>query len=156
MPNHSNDDLIRLIDDIKGSSIWNKAWDNKAIIQKNNFSEIGNGEKSIFWKNSWQQLPNLNKDQLTHLQTAMKKKLKNMLSHYWKPNNRLEKWREWLEDKYLEPLPIGFDWNTFPNTIQEIQNQFDRGEDKIKWGKISEGHLNLKEAYGYKENHDQL
>lgn len=39
---------IRMIGVIKGSCIWNKAWDNKGLVQKNSFWEIREGDIAFF------------------------------------------------------------------------------------------------------------
>jgi len=44
---------------IKGSHIWNKAWDNRSLVQNNSFWEIRAGEQALFWEDKWQQEPML-------------------------------------------------------------------------------------------------
>jgi hypothetical protein len=39
------------------SNIWNIAWNNQTLIQKNCFWEIRNGQDSLFWDDAWQQQP---------------------------------------------------------------------------------------------------
>jgi hypothetical protein len=38
------------------------AWKNKRLIQQHNFWEIQNGHSTLFWEDSWQQLPPLHQD----------------------------------------------------------------------------------------------
>lgn len=47
-PTHSHEQLIRLNGSIKGSVIWNQVWENRTIIQKHSFWEIGKGDKALF------------------------------------------------------------------------------------------------------------
>jgi len=44
---------------IKGSYIWNRAWENKSIVQDNSFWEIRAGDLALFWEDKWQQEPTL-------------------------------------------------------------------------------------------------
>ena len=55
---HTND-LIRVSGNLKGSHIWNRAWENRSLVQKNSFWEIRGGELAIFWEDKWQQEPTL-------------------------------------------------------------------------------------------------
>jgi len=41
-------DLIRMSGNIKGTHIWNKAWDNRSLVQNNSFWEIRAGEQALF------------------------------------------------------------------------------------------------------------
>jgi len=50
-------DLIRMSGNIKGSHIWNKAWENRILIQENSFWEIRAGNHALFWEDKWQQEP---------------------------------------------------------------------------------------------------
>ena len=52
-------DLIKMSENIKGSSIWNKAWENRGLVQKNSFLEIREGDLALFWEDKWQQEPTL-------------------------------------------------------------------------------------------------
>ena len=52
---------------IKGSHIWNGAWENRAIIQKHGFWEIRDGNLAWFWEDNWQQEPNLCREELANL-----------------------------------------------------------------------------------------
>jgi len=48
----SQEKIIRLNGNIKGSIIWNQAWENRDIIQNHSFWEIGNENKALFWENA--------------------------------------------------------------------------------------------------------
>jgi len=41
--NWREEDLIRMTGQIRGSHIWNNAWENRALVQNHSFWEIGNG-----------------------------------------------------------------------------------------------------------------
>ena len=46
-----------MLGNIKGSHIWNKAWDKRSIVQQHSFWEIRDGEQALFWEGKWQQEP---------------------------------------------------------------------------------------------------
>lgn len=50
-------DLIRMSGNVKGSHIWNRAWDNRILVQKNSFWEIRVSDLVLFWEDKWQQEP---------------------------------------------------------------------------------------------------
>jgi len=47
-------DLIRMLGNIKGSHIWNKAWENRRLVQENSLWEIKEGNQALFWEDKWQ------------------------------------------------------------------------------------------------------
>lgn len=49
-----SEDHIRMDGNIKGSHIWNKAWDNRGLVQDNGFWEIREGNLALFWEDKWQ------------------------------------------------------------------------------------------------------
>lgn len=55
-------DLIRMFGNIKGSYIWNKASENRSLVQKNSFWEIKEGDLALFREDRWQQEPTLLKE----------------------------------------------------------------------------------------------
>jgi hypothetical protein len=71
-PNIEEANLIRWNDQIKGSSIWNAAWQNQSLIQEHAFWELRSGQNALFWSDSWQQMPPLRQnDSLQNIQTLM-------------------------------------------------------------------------------------
>jgi len=46
--------LIRMTRQVKGSLIWNRAWENRALVQNHSFWEIRNGNLAWFWEDNWQ------------------------------------------------------------------------------------------------------
>jgi len=62
-----NNDHIRMSGNIKGSYIWNKAWENRGLVQKNSFWEIREGDLALFWEDKWQQEPILLKEEFLDL-----------------------------------------------------------------------------------------
>jgi len=45
-------DHITMAGHIRGSQIWNKAWENRALVQKHSFSKIRNGKLAWFWEDN--------------------------------------------------------------------------------------------------------
>ena len=57
-------DHIRMTRHIRGSHIWNNAWENRALVPKHSFQEIKSGNLAWFWEDNWQQEPNLCREEL--------------------------------------------------------------------------------------------
>jgi hypothetical protein len=55
-------DLIRCNGQHPGSLIWNAARNNKGLVTDHAFWELQGGTSSLFWRNSWKQLPALDKE----------------------------------------------------------------------------------------------
>jgi len=51
-----------MLESIKGSHIWNKAWENRGIVQKNSFWEIREGDISLFVEDKWKKETTLLKE----------------------------------------------------------------------------------------------
>lgn len=51
--------LNRLEGELKGSQIYNISWENKSLIKKHIFWEIWEGLSTLFWEDSWNQIPNI-------------------------------------------------------------------------------------------------
>jgi hypothetical protein len=71
-PNIEENNLIRLTNPNPGSSIWNTAWGNHHLVQEHAFWEVHNGQTTLFWTDSWKQLPPL------HLKESMQGILQHM------------------------------------------------------------------------------
>lgn len=52
---------------IKGLHIWNKAWENRGLVQENSVWEIREGDLALFWEDKWQQEPILLNEDLGDL-----------------------------------------------------------------------------------------
>ena len=57
---------------IKGSHIWNKAWENRGLVQENSFWEIREGDLALFWEDKWKQEPILLKEDFGDLKEETK------------------------------------------------------------------------------------
>jgi hypothetical protein len=81
---------------IQGSNIWNAAWKNRPLIHEHAFWEVRNGQNSLFWTDSWKQMPPLQlEDNLqsykNHIQDFATLKVANLWTDT--PNN--SPWRRW-------------------------------------------------------------
>ena len=65
--NWQDRDHIRMPGIIKGSHILNKAWQNRAIVQKQSFWEIRDGSFVSFWEDNWQQEPKILRENFDNL-----------------------------------------------------------------------------------------
>jgi len=58
-------DHIRMSGLIKGSHIWNKSWENRAIVQKHSFWEIKDGNLAWFLEDNWHHEPKLLREEFS-------------------------------------------------------------------------------------------
>lgn len=65
MPNIT-EDILRLKETPKGSTIWDLAWQNRDIVEIHAFWEIRGGEEANFWEERWQQKERMNIIQNVH------------------------------------------------------------------------------------------
>lgn len=68
---------------IKGSHIWNKAWENRAIVQKHSFWEIRDGNPAWFWEDNWQREPQLLKEDIDNLKKDTDDKGLHKVNDFW-------------------------------------------------------------------------
>ena len=78
---------------IKGSHIWNKAWENRGIVQKNSFWEIRAGEQAWFWEDKWKQELKLLREDFLDLQNDTDTKWLQQVKDFWDQTNSDGKWR---------------------------------------------------------------
>jgi len=76
-------DLIRMSGNIRGSHIWNKAWDNRSIVQQHSFWEIKEGDQALFLEEKWQQEPVLLKDDFSNLKQGTYSQRLNKVRDFW-------------------------------------------------------------------------
>lgn len=76
-------ELIRMSGIIKGSHIWNKAWENRAIVQKHNFWEIRYGNLAWFSEDNWQQEPKLLREEFDNIKNDTDDKGLHRVNDFW-------------------------------------------------------------------------
>jgi hypothetical protein len=95
-PNCAEVNLIRMNDWIHGSNIWNATWRNMPLIQEHAFWEIRNGQATLFWTNSWKQLPPLvSLDNLQPIYALMQGRGDLQVENLWKAEPTTSHWRDW-------------------------------------------------------------
>ena len=91
---------------IKGSHIWNNAWENRAIVQKHSFWEIKDGIPAWFCEDNWQQEPNLCREEIANLKDDTDNKGLLRVSDFWDQTIYKDKWRTWKNLGYSEETPL--------------------------------------------------
>lgn len=94
--------LIRMTRQVEGSQVWNRAWENKALVQKHCFWEIKSGKWARFWEDNWQQEGNLRNEELASIQGDTINKGLIRVSDYWNQLRNNTKWRIWKHQVYNE------------------------------------------------------
>ena len=72
-----------MIGHVKGSAIWNREWENRALVHNHSFWEIRNGNLAWFWEDNWQQEDNLRSEELADIHTDTMNKGLRWVSDYW-------------------------------------------------------------------------
>jgi len=72
-----------MLGNIKGSHIWNKAWDKRSIVQQHSFWEIREGDLALFWEDKWQQELVLLKGQFLKLKQVTDAQGLNKVKDFW-------------------------------------------------------------------------
>ena len=140
-------DLIRLTGATQGSQIWNKAWENRHIVQQHSFWEVHQGNTALFWEDAWQQLPTLEHPDWNTLKRAMQEEGKITVADYWQPASEATIWQKWIAREQWH-TPAG------PRNVDPFLQDLDKRrilrsnkEDILRWGSNPKGTFNLKEAY---------
>eukprot|EP00253_Pinus_taeda_P019056 PITA_19056 len=101
-----NNNHIRMSRNIKGLYIWNKAWENRGLVQNNSFWEIREGDLALFWEDKWQQEPILLKEEFLDLKRETNIIGLSQVKDFWDQNNNASKWRKWRNMIYREDNPL--------------------------------------------------
>lgn len=86
----------------------------------------------------------------------MQNRGKSRVCHYWKPSTEGNSWREWIDQKEWVPPINPQVWSELSIEIQKRQILHNTSENKIRWGQNLAGHFDIKEAYRYIAQHDQI
>lgn len=141
-----NNDHIRMSGNIKGSYIWNKAWENIGIVQKNSFSEIREGDLALFWEDKWQQEPILLKEDFLDLKRETDIIGLSKVKDFWDQNNNASKWRKWRNVIYRHDNPLKTKVEALMQILEQRKILVTGGHDQLRRGNNNEGTFNLKEA----------
>eukprot|EP00253_Pinus_taeda_P025758 PITA_25758 len=139
-------DLIRMSRNIKGSYIWNKAWENRSLVQKNSFWEIRAGDLAPFWEEKWQQEPTLLREDFMSLKQETDAQGLNKVKDFWNLPHNSRKWRSWRSIGYRDDSPIKIKAEALISMLKQRKILVIEGQDQLRWGLNKEGTFNLKEA----------
>lgn len=98
--NNPIEERIRMSEISTGSVIWNSAIQHRDLIQKHSFWEVKNGNTTIFWEDSWQQLQKI-KDTLSNL-PLLEQDINQLekVNQFWNPSST-QGYRRWLDAKKI-------------------------------------------------------
>lgn len=135
-----------MLEPIRGSHIWNLAQDNKNIVQHHCFWEIRARDLARFWQDNWQQEPNLYRDEFVDLKNDKDNKGMVMLKDFWDQERNNGKWREWKDLGYSDENQLKTKAEALTQELEHRRIRVSSSKDQLRWGKDTEGNLNLKEA----------
>eukprot|EP00253_Pinus_taeda_P008440 PITA_08440 len=141
-------DIIRMSGNMKGSPIWNKAWENRGVVQKNSFWEIKEGDLALFWEDKWQKEPTLLKDEFLGLKHEIDKQGLVKVKDFWEHSHNTGKWRTWRKIDGREDRTLNSRGDTLKRILDQRMILVTEGQDQLRWGNNKEGNFNIKEAKG--------
>ena len=128
--------------------MWNKAWENRPLIQQHCFWEIGNGQHALFWDDAWEKSPRLDTETYRPLKEYLEEQNKIKVRDCWKNDNNTD-WREWKNINDLLPVHIHHSIHTLMQELSKRQIQKEEGPDILRWGAKTTGTFSIKEAYNH-------
>eukprot|EP00253_Pinus_taeda_P002045 PITA_02045 len=140
------ENLIRMTGQVKGSTIWNRAWENRALVQNHSFWEIKNGNLAWFWEDNWQQEDKLRSEDLAYIHTDTISKGLNWVSDYWDQARNDKKWRTWKLPNYSGMGMLHTQATALQGILDKRKILNSKLNDQLRWGKNKTGLFNLKEA----------
>eukprot|EP00253_Pinus_taeda_P028919 PITA_28919 len=132
----------------KGFPIWNKAWENKGVVQKNSFWEIRDGDHTLFWEDKWQQEPTLLKEEFLGLKHETDNQGLVKVKDFWDQAHNTGKWRTWKKINGREDSTLNSKAKTLKQMMDQRMILVTEGQDQLKWGSNKEGNFNIKEEKG--------
>jgi len=144
--NWKNSNLIRISDIIKGSYIWNKAWENKSIVQKISLWEIRVADLALFWEDKWQQEPILLREDFVELKNDINTKGLLRVKDFWDHTSSEGKWRTWKNMEFRDENPLKVKDDALLGMLDQRKMLVLEDHDQRRWGNNNEGTFNLKEA----------
>ena len=141
-------DIRRMIGIVKGTLIWNKAWENREVVQKNSFWEISEGDLALFWEGKWQQEPNLLKEEFFRLKHETDKQGLVKVKYFWENSHNAGKWTIWKKIESREDRTLNSKAESLKRMLDQRMILVTKGQDQLRWGNSKEGNFNIKEAKG--------
>eukprot|EP00253_Pinus_taeda_P010393 PITA_10393 len=139
-------DLIRMFGNIKGSCIWNKAPENRSLVQNNSFWEIRARDLALFWEYKWQQEPTLIREDFMSLKQERESQGLIKVKDLWNLPLDSRKWRNWRKIDCREDNPIKIKAEELMSMLKQRKILVTDGQDQLRWGLNKEGTFNIKEA----------
>jgi len=134
-----------MIGQVKGSAIWNRAWENRALVQNHSFWEIRNGNLAWFWEDNWQQEENLRSEELANIHIDTIKKGLRCISDYWDQSRNNWKWRTWKLPDYRGMGMLHTQAIVLKGLLDKRQILNSNLNDQLRWARNKVGLFNLKE-----------
>jgi ribonuclease HI len=156
-PNMAEKNLIRWDGDNPGSLIWTAAKQNRQMVTQHAFWEIGNGETTLFWQDSWQQWPALSaEDWARDICTQATWAGLTKVADYWQNNPTEDTWRCWHVERERMDLELHVDLAPLQEELAKRKIPIIEGEDILRWGYRPQGSFSTREAYQIKTQSDPL
>jgi exonuclease III len=150
-PNTAEKNLIRWNGDNPGSLIWTAAKQNRQLVTQHAFWEIGNGETTLFWQDSWQQWPALSAEEWARdICTQATRIGLTRVADYWQDNPMEDTWRCWHLDRERINLGAHVDLAPLQEELTKRRIPIIAGEDILRWGYRPQGFFSTREAYQIK------
>jgi hypothetical protein len=147
-PTTAEKNLIRWNGDNPGSLIWTAAKKNRQMVTQHAFWEIGNGETTLFWQDSWQQWPALNAEDWARDICAQATRIGlTRVADYWQDNPMEDTWRCWQLDRERLNLREHVDLAPLQTELTKRRIPIIAGEDTLRWGYRPQGSFSVREAY---------
>jgi hypothetical protein len=140
-----------------GSLIWNAARHNKGMITDHTFWELQGGTSTLFWSDSWQQLPALDKVPTlsTFIPLTTGTGLQKVVD-FWIPEENRDTWRKWKNTHEELNIPPEVNLQPLLDQLNSRRIFSQQGEDILRWGHSNTGTFNLQEAYFLSAGHNSL
>jgi len=131
--NWKTKDPIRMSVVIKGYHIWNKSWENRGIVQKNRFWEIGAGDLAWFWEDKWQQEPKLLREDFVDLKNDTDTKALQQAKYFWDQTNSEGKWRTWNLMEYMDNSSLKAKVDSLIATLDQRKILISIDQGQLRW-----------------------
>jgi hypothetical protein len=156
-PSTAEKNLIRWDGDNQGSLIWTAAKQNRQLVTQHAFWELGNGETTLFWQDSWHQWPALGaEDWARDICTQATRAGLTQVADYWQNNPTEDTWRCWRVEREHMDLEVHVNLEPLKEELAKRKIPRIEGEDILRWGYGTQGSFSTREAYQIKTHTDPL
>jgi hypothetical protein len=127
------------------------------MITDHAFWELQGGTSALFWSDSWQQLPSLDKDPnlRTFIPFTTGAGLQKVVD-FWIPEDNRDTWRNWKKTHEELHIPLEINIQPLLDQLNSRRIFSQQGEDILRWGHSNTGTYNLQEAYFFSTGHNSL